>query len=447
MLSFPSGARKPQHGIILSRATDRRYSRCAAGSVFSSLPVTGKVRWTPQRLVWSGLLMAWSEQPQLVERFHAVCAFLKQTCKHWKIGSSYDGWVAAQLREAERIRPLVVRRLREQMRQIPTTCPNSRFELFAVDGSKAACPRTIENQAAMGDVGKPDGIPQLSLTSLLHLQTGLPWDFRVGSGTDSERGHLREMLDELPQNALLVADAGFIGYELCCEMIERRQRFLLRVGGNIHLLQELSEEYEVRGNTVYLWPVKQQDRNQPPIQLRLIVIREAGKEPVYLVTNVLDENELSDDEAAVIYRLRWGIEVQFRTVKQTMQHHTMHSRTPATCYLEMTWAYLGVWLLELMTARRVAQSGGNPQRISPAAARNTVRRVLRHQRPDPRDCRNLPHALSACRLDDYERKKTKASRNYPRKKRHKPPDPPKIKPLNPQQLQKLKQLTPIRLLE
>ena len=79
----------------------------------------------------------------------------------------------------------------------------------------------------MGDVGKPDGMPLLSLTSILHLGLGLPWAFRVGPGTDSERAHLRDMIDELPTGSLLVADAGFIGYDLCRELLARQRHFLL----------------------------------------------------------------------------------------------------------------------------------------------------------------------------------------------------------------------------
>lgn len=391
--------------------------------------------------------MAWSEQSQLVERFRAVSSFLKETCKHWKLGSSYDGWVAAQQREVARLRPMVIQRLRQHARKIDSGPSGCRFQLFAVDGSKAACPRTIANQQAMGDLGKPEGIPQLSLTCLWQMSTGLPWDFRIGPGTDSERAHLRDMLDELPEQSLLVADAGFIGYDLCRELTHRNQRFLLRVGGNIHLLSELGEDYEVQGNTVYLWPVKQQDQHERPLQLRLIVVREPGQEPVYLVTNVLDPEELSDAEAAEIYRQRWGIELQFRTVKQTMQHHTMRSRTPDTCYLEMMWAFLGVWLLQLITACKIAEAGGKPRTASPAQARNVVRRVMRDQRPGTRTRRGVNTVLAACRLDEYVRKRPKGSRNYPRKKRHKLPDPPIIKPLNPQQLQKLKDLTPLTLLE
>jgi IS4 transposase len=77
------------------------------------------------------------------------------------------------------------------------------------------------------------------------------------------------------------------------------------------------------------------------VRLRLIVVQEEHKQPVYLVTSVLDEADLSDHEASEIYALRWGIEVFFRTTKQTMQHHVMRSRTPKTCYLEGSFPVSG----------------------------------------------------------------------------------------------------------
>lgn len=387
--------------------------------------------------------MAWGEQDQLTERFRAVSDCLRQTCKHWKLGSSYGGWVKALLRESPRLVPLIVHRLRSKMREIENHQRCGRWDAFAIDGSKFACPRTRKNQETMGDLGKPDGIPQLSLTAVLHLATGLPWDFRVGPGTAAERAHLREMLDELPARSLAVTDAGFPGYELCVEMTEAKQAFLLRVGGNLHLLTELGYEFEVQGKTVYLWPDEQRRKNKPPLQLRLIVVEDEEKQPVYLITNVLSTDELTDEEASDIFRRRWGIEVFFRTTKQTMQHHTMLSRTPETCFLEMTWAFLGVWLLELMTAREVAATGEHPCRRSPAQARNCVRRAMGNRRPCPRTRVGLCSKLARCLTDDYKRKRPKASRNYPRKKQHKPPAPPIIKPPNETQLRKAQQLTPI----
>lgn len=389
------------------------------------------------------MLMAWGEQTQLVERFHAVTGFLKQTCKHWELGVSYEGWVTALAREQQRLVPLVIQRLRRQMQSMKPYQRCGRWEAYAVDGSEFACPRTLENQQAMGDVGKPEGMPLVSLTTLYHLRLGLPWALRVGPGTDSERAHLRDMANELPSGSLLVADAGFIGYDLCRSLLARKQHFLLRVGGNIHLLSKLGYRLKVRGRTVYLWPVDQQNKNQPPLQLRLIVVKDDDKQPVYLVTSVLDPEALSDREASELYALRWGIEVFYRTTKQTLERHTLRSRTPENCYLELTWAVLGVWLLELMTVRQLVGAGHDPREASPAQARTMVRRVMRNEQPCGRTRRAFCRILADCRKDRYVRKGLKASRNYPRKKRTKPPGPPIIKPPTKKQIQTAKRLTPI----
>lgn len=389
--------------------------------------------------------MALAEQRQLVERFHAVRDFLRTTCAHWQLGSSYDAYVGAQTREQSRLVPLLVQQFRRLMQTLPGYRTGSRWLGFGVDGSDLGCPRTRENQPAMGDRGKPDGTPLLSLTNLLHLQLGLPWAFRVGPASESERAHLRDMFAELPANSLLVADAGFIGYQLCRDLIERNQHFLLRVGGNVRLFESLGYAAEIAGKTVYLWPGAAQLAAQPPVTLRLIELLDEQRQPVYLVTSVLDEQELSDAEAGEWFRLRWGLEVTFRTFKQTLERPQTSSRTPENCYLELTWNLVGLWLLELLTALRVSQAGHEPRSISPALARNAIRRVLRQQSPLPGRRCALKTVLANCRLDTYQRKHAKASRDYPRKKRHQPPGPPILKPPQPQQLQLAKQLTSIAL--
>jgi hypothetical protein len=387
--------------------------------------------------------MAWGEQGQLVERFTAVRECLHEVCPHWRLGSSYDGWIAAHQREAQRLVPAVMQKLRQHMQALSAQHRSGRWEAFAVDGSDAACPRTRANQSVMGDTGKPDGIPQLAMTVLYHVGLGLPWAFRIGPSTQSERSHLKDMLDELPSGALLVADAGFIGYDLCRQLIAQQRHFLLRVGGNVHLLSRLGYQYEVAGETVYLWPGEQQDRGEPPLKLRLLMLQDEGQQPIYLVTSVLNVEQLTPGEGRQIYRGRWGVEVCYRTIKQTLGHDCAQSRTPENCYLEMTWALLGAWMLELMTIRQVLAAGGSPHKASPALARNAVRRAQRNAPPSARSRRSLRQVLAACRTDDYLRVHPKKSRDYPRKKRHKPPEPPKIKSPTPKQLQIAQQLTPL----
>jgi hypothetical protein len=121
--------------------------------------------------------------------------------------------------------------------------------------------------------------PQLWLTTLWHAGTGLPWDWRIGPADSSERAHLREMLGGLPAEALLAADAGFVGYEGLRQILAGGHHFLLRVGANVRLLRKLGWTRESAG-TVYLWPDQAARRSQPPLVMRLVVAHN-GKHPVY----------------------------------------------------------------------------------------------------------------------------------------------------------------------
>lgn len=385
--------------------------------------------------------MGVSEQQTLGERFVAVGEFLKSTCPHWRIGTSYDGWVDALQRELPRLLPLVMGKLRQHMEKLIDYQKIGRWRAYGVDGSDAACPRTQLNQAASSGKGQHGGVPLLSMTVMYHLRQGLPWTFRVGPSTESERSHLEQMIDELPSDSLLVADAGFPGYACCRRMIEKQQHFLLRMGGNMHLLKDLGYEYEQNGDVVYLWPNEQQDRKEPPLKLRLIVIQDEGKRPIFLITSVLDPGELTHAEAREIYHARWGIEVFYRDIKQTLGHDGVHSRTPSSCYLEMTWALLSVWLLKLMTIRKLVAVGIDPRKVSIAKARDAVRRALRNAAP--KGGISLSQFLAQCQTDSYRRQNSKASRDYPRKKRHKPPEPPHIKSATQTQRELAQRLTPL----
>jgi hypothetical protein len=397
--------------------------------------------------------MAWAEPKEAVERFRVVETFLRTIRPAWRRGSSYNAWIEALIREGERLVPRVVVRLREVMAGLLRERGGSRWKAFAVDGSRLACPRTLANQRACGDVGKPDGMPQMSLTVLYCLRLGLPWAFRVGPGAASERTHLLDIVDELPGDALVVADAGFVGYDLCAALLAKGRHFLMRVGGNVRLIDGLRLAGETPGRTVYLWPTDKQDAGRPPIELRLIVVEKPGKRPVYLVTSVLDEAELQDAEAEAFYDRRWGVEVFYRTTKQTTERRTLRSRTPSRCEAELTWIVLGVWLLGLMTVRDLAATGRDPADVSYAASlkivRRTVRQDSRHSSRKPATCRDRRRCtplFGECKRDKYVRLLPKSARPYPRKKRHRSVRPPKIEPPTPRQLQSVQRLKPLRLL-
>ena len=67
------------------------------------------------------------------------------------------------------------------------------------------------------------------------------------------------------------------------------------MGANVRLLTGLDLELERRGELVWLWP--QGKRSMPPLKLRLIRVKGAAEADVYLLTNVLDTERLSDSTA------------------------------------------------------------------------------------------------------------------------------------------------------
>lgn len=388
--------------------------------------------------------MAWSQGQSLQARWEDAKDVVGAWHGHWKLGRSYGGFTEALTRSPDLLINALKERFRARMRQVAGPYRlRCRWEAFSVDGSRLEAPHVEANEQGLGCAGREKTGPQVFLTTIRHMGTGLPWDFRVGPGTDSERAHLRSMATKLPKRSLLVADAGFASYGLCRQIIASGRSFLFRVGGNLTLLTDLGFHHEEREGCVYLWPRAQQ--REAPLVLRLIRLTR-GKQTVYLITNVLDPKALTDEEAGILYEMRWGIEVFYRSYKQTMDRRKLLSRTPATCLAEASWTMLGVWLMALMTVEALVDKGCDPLLASFAKARDAVRRAMRrahgapHPRRTARSVRSFQQELRDALKDCYTRTSSKTARNYPRKKKETPPGPPKIKPATEKQRQRAQQL-------
>jgi len=295
----------------------------------------------------------------------------------------------------------------------------------------AAARRSPKKQAAAARHKKATS-PQLWLTLLWHVGSGLPWAWRTGPSGASERDHLVAMVPELPAHALLVADAGFVGYDFWQALLSAGHHFVIRVGANVHLVRQLGWTRE-HAQVIYLWPDQAARKHQPPLGLRLVVVHD-GKQPVYLVTD-LAQSRLSDRQVATIYAARWGIEVFFRTFKQTFGCRKLRSRAAQNAQLELDWALIGLWGVCLLGSRELSASGHEPARLSPAAALHAFQRTLREYRVRPETpAETLWAQLRRARLDDYQRRSAKTSRAYPRKKQRTPIGIPHITRATPHQI-------------
>jgi hypothetical protein len=412
----------------------------------------GKLRWVPRMLVVAAILTTFGVAEAITDRFDAAREIVRAM---WPTrrqpGLSYGGFIKALCKATPKLLGILMPVLRKHVRRLaerggPASCWRiGRWAVFGVDGSRIECPMTAANEEAFGIAGKKNTGPQQFLTTMFHVATGLIWDYRRGTAKSSERSHLLQMLETLPPGAMLLADAGFTGYDVFGAITNGGRSFLIRVGSNVSLLTKLGWACEQRGNVVYLWPQRAQKQQSPPLVLRLITLAGAGGKRMHLLSDVLDETLLSDAEAEAMYRKRWGIELVYRSMKQTMGRRRMRCDAPANAEVELDWAVIGLWMLGLLSVSRILEAGHSPYQWSVAASLRAVRTSMRSSARHPRHRPRLAEALAAATLDGYQRTGSKKSRHWPHKKREKPPGEPKARNANEMEVKLAAKLRPMKM--
>jgi hypothetical protein len=337
---------------------------------------------------------------------------------------------------------------------------------IAFDGSRAVAPRTKVNERAFcapnygkGRTAKyrkkkSKGMrrknneknksqpqePQVWITMLWHMGLRLPWTWRLGPSNSSERAHVMEMIrpGNFPKNTLFCGDAGFVGFPLWSHIVQSRGHFLVRVGANVSLLRESADYEPTKNGLVLCWPRAMQQANQRPLRLRLVQVR-IGRTTVYLLTSVLDSRQLAVQQMITFYKMRWGIEVEFRGLKQTMDRVKLRCRNDRRLLVELDWSIMAMAIAELFALREQlakkphacnqSRKTADPSRRSLANTIRALRCCFRALDAVPQAGADLPTLLREAVTDGYQRKKSKCAR-------YRPPNPDK-KPLGAPQVRKI----------
>ena len=398
--------------------------------------------WTPKALIFAAMLWAWSDEKTLTDRFSVARKIvIAMAIRSRQPAKSYQAFLKMLKTWTLALTVALQSAFRHRMQaDLAERFTVHGFQVFGVDGSRLELPRTESNEQRFSPASarrkrkpktkhrrrarskkaganrareKKVNSPQMWLTTMFHVGTGLPWDWRTGPSDSSEREHFLQMIQALPVGALITADAGFAGYEYWKALLERGRHLLIRVGANVRLLRKLGYVKQEDG-VVYLWPDREAARNRPPLALRLVVAR-GGRHPVYLVTSVRDETVLSDEQVVEIYALRWGVELFYRHFKQTFERRKLRSHTADHAALEATWSLLGLWAMALHAEVQLTQEGVPARRMSVARILCAYRKSMREYKSRPDRGESLRELVSKALIDPYKRA-NKSSRDYPRKK-------------------------------
>lgn len=438
------------------------------GPLLAGITLHGNTRWTARVLVIQAVCWSWSDQRHLTDAFVQSVRWAQDLCGAAAL-TSYQGfmgalgtWSAALIRD---LCAQVHRRLEGLGSRFWSIGP---WVPIAFDGSRTATPRTQANERAFcapkhgcgktakyrkkktrgmrrrnNEKNKPQPpAPQVWVTVLWHVGLRLSWAWRRGPSNACEREHVMDMIgtQTFPKNTLFCGDAGFIGYPLWSRILGRGYQFLVRAGANVHLLVE-GRVGRNRDQQVLSWPQEAQKKDLPPLRLRLVRVRISKRTKAWLLTSVLDPNELSPAQMVRLYQMRWGVEVEFRGLKQTLDRAKLRCHNDQRALVELDWSLVGLvvaqlWALkeQLESRRTRATTQTTPPEYDPKkrslagtmrALRQSLEDLGRAGEPGPSVTERLGGAL----IDDYVRTRSKRAR-------YRPPNPDK-KPLGDPKLRRL----------
>jgi hypothetical protein len=423
-------------------------------------------RWQTQPLLFVVLCMTWCAGDALPERFETARAFyLALHQRRRRPGKTFAGFEKALGKLPTAVLRAVATAVRGRLAQVfAGRLWVDGFIPLGCDGSRLACPRSGELERRLGlgrkkkrkkrqkkvaPAGPPDPpeqrpaghagpksrpagppTPQLWVTAVLHLGLGVLWSWRLGTGNADERQHLRRLVGTLPCGTLLVADAGYVGYQLLAGLQAAGLAFLIRLSSRAPLyVPDKSSLKDYREGLVYYWPVWAQESDLPPLPVRLLRLR-GDKVHVWLITNVVEEQRLPKKTAGKFYRWRWRNEGLFRAYKRTLGKVKLMSRTVAQVHREAEGSLLATQVLLAQGALALPATAAG-KAVLPSARlvlveirleiRNVVGMYL-----GPRQAHSYFRRLAQARWRDRRQRTSKVRRRWPSRQDHKPPGRPQI---------------------
>ncbi len=265
--------------------------------------------------------------------------------------------------------------------------------VHVIDGTTSTAPDTVDNQKVYPQRDNlPGGVgfPLVRWVGLFSLATAACRDAQIGpySGKGTGETTLARMVIERqvnPDNVVL-GDRLFATYWMIAGVRVREADGLFRL--HAHRDREGSkgasrlERRQGLSDNVLVWTkpkrpewMTQEIYDSIPNELRVRVIWYRIEVPgfrvreITLVTTMLGAKEYPLEELVALYRRRWSVELNIRTIKQTMKMEHLTSKTPEMLRKEL-WAHLLSYnLIRSVQSRAAREHGTRPDRLSFAATR------------------------------------------------------------------------------
>lgn len=241
------------------------------------------------------------------------------------------------------------------------------------DGTTVSLPDTPENQVCYPQPGGQAlgvGFPKARIVGMVSLSHGAILGAAMGplKGKGSgEHGLLRQMLDTLSRDDVLLADGYYCSYFLLAELQARGVDVVLEQHGARHTDFRRGQSLGRRDHLITWhkpaapdWMSRDEYERHPDT----LTVREVTVGKKILVTTLLKSKVTPKQALGELYTWRWNVELDLRNIKTTLGMECLRCQTPAMCEKEM-WVYLLAYnLIRLLMAQAACQANLPPRQLS-----------------------------------------------------------------------------------
>ena len=262
--------------------------------------------------------------------------------------------------------------------------------VHVVDGATSTMPDTAENQEEYPQHGAQAaglGFPIVRYVVLISFVTGLVNDLATGRYTGKETGEtalFRQLLDGLSASDIILGDRYYCSWFMIALLRDR----------DVDIVSRLHQKRQVdfrrgqrlaKGDHLVDWerPGKPDwmdqetyDRLPDTIRVRELKVSVSQKgfrtESLVVVTTLLDADESTAADIAQLYRSRWLVEVDLRTIKCTLDLDVFRCRTPEMVRKELWTGLLANNLIRRLILQATIGGHRTPREVSFTAALQKV---------------------------------------------------------------------------
>jgi hypothetical protein len=259
------------------------------------------------------------------------------------------------------------------------------FNVVLVDGTTVLKPDTVQNQQVypQQSVQKEGlGFPIARVVGLISLSAGTITDYAIGpfqgKGT-GETSLFSQLIDTLQPKDLLLADRYYSTYAILATLSSKGAAFVsqnhaqkkvnFKSGSHPKAKDHIVEWHKPKKKPVWM---SKEDYSLLPGTLN---VREFSVSGIVYVTTLLESKKYPKKELAKLYKNRWKIELDFRTLKTDLKMDMLRCKTPEMVEKEIAIRFMAYNLIRGSLMAAADKHKQTPRYLSFKAATQLLKAV------------------------------------------------------------------------